>query len=113
MIYPEQVAKAFSDQTRLRILLLLNNKGELCVCDLISTLDLEQPKISRHLSLLRQAALVTQRKQGNWVYYRLHPTLKPWVVGLISSYVTACSGQMPYCDDIKFTASASASASCC
>jgi len=66
--------RAFADPTRLRILNLLI-EGELCVCDLCSTLDEIQPKISRHLATLRQAGLVTVRTQGKWKYYAVakHP----------------------------------------
>lgn len=62
--------KALSDETRLRILALLV-QGELCVCDLMATLDLPQSTVSRHLAYLRNAALVEDRRQGVWMYYRL------------------------------------------
>ena len=67
--------RAFSDETRLRILALLN-KGELCVCDVMSVLKQPQSKISRHFSYLKKAGLVTARKEGLWMYYRLssHPS---------------------------------------
>ena len=62
--------KALSDETRLRILALLTH-GELCVCDLMVTLDLPQSTVSRHLAYLRNAGLVEDRRQGIWMYYRL------------------------------------------
>ena len=65
--------RAFSDRTRLRILHLLLS-GELCVCDLVRVLGVPQPKVSRHLSYLRKAGLVTGRKDGLWMYYTLTPT---------------------------------------
>jgi len=61
--------KALSDETRLRILKLLE-KGELCVCDLVAALDQVQPKISFHLSTLKDAGLVRDRKEGKWIHYR-------------------------------------------
>jgi len=64
--------RAFSDRTRLRIMHLLQ-PGELCVCDLVSVLDVPQPKISRHLSYLRRTGLVKARKEGLWAYYKLAP----------------------------------------
>ena len=64
------VFRALSDPTRLRILGLLR-AGELCVCDLVTTLRIHQPMASRHLAYLRRAALVKVRKQGHWAYYRL------------------------------------------
>lgn len=66
------VFRAFSDRTRLRILHLLRG-GETCVCDLVSVLDVPQPKVSRHLAYLRRARLVKARKQGLWSYYTLAP----------------------------------------
>lgn len=62
--------KAFADPTRLRILGLLAVR-ELCVCHLVEILDAPQPKISRHLAMLRRAGLVTARSQGPWRHYAL------------------------------------------
>jgi len=67
---PDQMFKAFADETRLRILHLLT-RGELCVCDLMETLKLPQSKVSRHLSYLKSAGLVTDRKEGLWRHYSL------------------------------------------
>jgi DNA-binding transcriptional ArsR family regulator len=64
--------RAFSDQTRLRILRLLQG-GECCVGDLVTVLELPQPSVSRHLAYLREAGLVSDRRQGLWVYYSLTP----------------------------------------
>lgn len=60
--------KALSDETRLRIINLLYEK-ELCVCDIMETLQVTQPKASRHLSYLKNAGLVADRKHAQWVYY--------------------------------------------
>ncbi len=70
--------KGLSDQTRLRCMLLLSHEGELCVCELTAALDDIQPKISRHLSQLKQAKLLLDRRQGQWVFYRLNPELPDW-----------------------------------
>lgn len=67
------VFRAFSDRTRLRILNLLQGKEELCVCDIIRVIGAPQAKISRHLAYLRRAGLVSGRKEGLWVHYRLLP----------------------------------------
>ncbi len=66
----ELIFRALSDRTRLRILNLLR-AGELCVCDIVSVLDVPQPTASRHLAYLRKARLVLARKEGLWHYYRL------------------------------------------
>ncbi len=64
------IFKALSDETRLRILKLLEH-GELCVCDIFSALEMVQPKVSFHLSVLKEAGLIKDRKAGRWVHYRL------------------------------------------
>lgn len=65
-----RVTKALADPQRVRILLLLE-KGELCVCRIIAVLGLAPSTISKHLSLLSSAGLVEMRKEGRWAYYRL------------------------------------------
>src|SRR5690242_2044413 len=66
----DRMFRAFSDRTRLRILNLLR-PGELCVCDLVRVIGSPQPTVSRHLAYLRKARLVTARKEGLWMYYKL------------------------------------------
>ena len=65
------ILKAFSDETRLRILKLLLGRKELCVCELEAALDLPQSKVSRHLTVLRSAGLVEDRREGVWIFYSL------------------------------------------
>ncbi len=62
--------QALSDPTRLRLLSLMS-AGEVCVCYFVEILDETQPKISRHLAYLRRAGLVSARRDGKWVHYRL------------------------------------------
>jgi len=64
------IFKALSDETRLRIVKLLD-RGELCVCDIFTALDMSQPKVSFHLNVLKEAGLIRDRKQGRWIHYRL------------------------------------------
>ena len=66
------VLRALADPTRVRILHLLR-KGPLCVGDLVSVLELSQPKVSRHLAYLRRARLVEDEKRGLWCFYSLTP----------------------------------------
>jgi ArsR family transcriptional regulator, arsenate/arsenite/antimonite-responsive transcriptional repressor len=65
------IFKALSDETRLRIIKLLE-QGELCVCDITAALDMVQPKVSFHLSTLKEAGLIKDRKQGKWIHYSLN-----------------------------------------
>ncbi|MCW9050953.1 MAG: metalloregulator ArsR/SmtB family transcription factor [Motiliproteus sp.] len=78
VINPVLFFKCLADDTRLRTLLLIVNEEELCVCELASALDLSQPKISRHLAQLRQTGLLQDRRQGQWIYYRINPQLDDW-----------------------------------
>lgn len=76
---PPDVFKCLADETRIRLVLLIEREQELCVCELTCAMDESQPKISRHLALLRSGGLLADRRQGQWVYYRLHPQLPEWV----------------------------------
>lgn len=64
------ITKAISDETRVRILKLLE-QGELCVCELMEVLGMGQSTVSKHLGILHTAGLVVRRKAGTWSYYRL------------------------------------------
>lgn len=60
-----------SDETRLEMLWLLFNQREICVCDFMGALEITQSKASRHLSTMRHAGLVLDRREGTWSYYSL------------------------------------------
>ncbi|WP_349666007.1 metalloregulator ArsR/SmtB family transcription factor [Guyparkeria hydrothermalis] len=77
-IQPEALFRALGDSTRLRSLMLLLREGELCVCELTMSLDLSQPKISRHLAHLREAGIAEVRRDGTWVFYRVNERLPDW-----------------------------------
>lgn len=95
---PDQFFKLLADATRLRCLLLLRQQGELCVCELTAALDMSQPKISRHLALLRSAGLVVDRRDATWVYYRLSDGLPAWQQGVLATVASQ------YCDQKEFAA---------
>lgn len=84
-IQPLDFFKSLADETRLLCLLLIEQQGELCVCELMAALDLAQPKISRHLSQLRKVGLLLDRRQGQWVFYRIHPLLHDWMRGMLQA----------------------------
>ncbi len=65
-----QLFKALADETRLRILNLIRHR-ELCVCQIVDVLGLGQSKVSRHLAHLRNAGLVSDRREGLWMYYSM------------------------------------------
>jgi ArsR family transcriptional regulator len=82
---PIQFYKCLADDTRLKSLLLIDLEQELCVCELMAALDeSSQPKISRHLAQLRTSGLLLDRKQKQWVYYRINPALPAWCKQVIS-----------------------------
>ena len=66
----ENLFKALADRTRLRLISLIGD-SEVCVCFFVSVLKTSQPKISRHLAYLRRAGIVTARREGKWMHYRL------------------------------------------
>lgn len=70
------IFQALGDETRLRILALLR-QGEVCVCHIQGGLRLPQPTVSRHLAYLRKSGLVSARREGVWMHYRLSPLGDP------------------------------------
>lgn len=77
--------KALADPIRLEVIHALA-KGERCVCDLTTDLNLPQSKLSFHLRVLREAGLLADRQSGRWIYYRLQPdaleALEAWLAEL-------------------------------
>lgn len=76
---------ALADATRRRILALLVSQGELCVCELTAALDDIQPKISRHLGVMKDAGVVLARREGTWMFYRLAASLPGWAATLLQA----------------------------
>ena len=67
-----ELFRALGDETRLTMLVILaRTDGEVCVCEFTDLLPLNQPTVSHHLRILREAELVTCERRGTWVYYRL------------------------------------------
>lgn len=91
-LLPLQLFKNLADETRLGIVLLLKARGELCVCDLCTALAQSQPKISRHLAMLRESGLLLDRKQGKWVHYRLSPQMPAWAAQVIEQGLAQSAG---------------------
>lgn len=75
---------ALSDETRLQIIERLS-EGEQCVCDLTDMLDTGQSRLSFHLKTLKDAGILTDRRDGRWVYYSLNPE----VIGEVGQFVSA------------------------
>lgn len=76
--------KCLSDPTRLDILKIILERQNVCVCEITEILQLSQPKISRHLALLRNLLILLDERKGQWVYYRLNPDLPVWAISILN-----------------------------
>jgi ArsR family transcriptional regulator len=85
---------AFANTTRLRILNLLREEKEICVCDLCAVLGAPQPKVSRHLGILREVGLVDVRAEGRWKFYSLARPATPLHRALLRC-VGSCLAETP------------------
>jgi len=101
MITPQEFFNLLSDETRLRCLLLLQKEKELCVCELGQILESIQPKISRHLSLLRLSGLVLDKRKGQWVYYRLNEEMPDWMQQILVCTFNQFQEQEPFFTDLE------------
>ena len=95
-----QFFQLFSDDTRLRSLLLMQQEGELCVCELVHALSVIQPKVSRHLAALRDCGVVADRRSGQWIYYQIHPDLPEWAREVIDATVREAATREPFVNDL-------------
>ena len=91
---------SIAHETRLRSLLLLLEYDELCVCELTHAIGASQPHMSRHLGQLREAGLVTDRREGLWIHYRINPELPVWVVNILHETAEGVRGMAPFADDL-------------
>jgi ArsR family transcriptional regulator len=89
----DMMFRAFSERTRLRILHLLLD-GEMCVGDLVTILEMTQPRVSQHLAYLRSAGLVVGRKSGLWNYYSLEKAQSPFHKKLLEC-LKHCFSEVP------------------
>ena len=82
---PLSFYKSLTDDIRLKTLMLTHYHGELCVCELMEAMDEDsQPKMSRNLAVLKKAKVLTDRKHGQWVFYRINPELPLWAKSVIA-----------------------------
>lgn len=80
----ERLLKTLGDRTRLRLINVIGD-DEVCVCLFVEALKLSQPKISRHLAYLRRAGLVTARREGQWMHYRLATPADPQAAAVFAA----------------------------
>jgi ArsR family transcriptional regulator len=99
-----QFFQLLSDDTRLRSLFLLQQEGELCVCELVHALGVIQPKVSRHLGALRDSGVVSDRRAGQWIYYQIDPNLPAWARQLIELTASEAASQASFANDLQVLA---------
>jgi ArsR family transcriptional regulator len=98
---PEVLFNLLSDTTRLRCLMLIEAEEEACVCEMTFALEESQPKISRHLALMRDAGLVTPRREGTWMHYKINSDLPCWAKESLRQVLQQLKPLQPYQDDRK------------
>ena len=74
-VMPEKILAALAEPTRLGAMRILWGGGEHCVCELMAHLDASQSRMSRHMATLKAAGLIVDRRDRQWVRYRLNPDL--------------------------------------
>lgn len=98
-ISADQWFSALAHPDRLRCLILIRQKGELCVCEFSHALSLSQPTISRQMAILKEKKVVSDRRQGVWIFYQLHPDLPDWCRDVLSSIEKTLRSQSPFSED--------------
>lgn len=85
----QEILTALCDPTRRAAVALLSDGGEHCVCELMLRLDVSQSRMSRHMKVLREAGLVLDRRDAQWVRYRRNPALAPGLAAVIDAILMA------------------------
>jgi ArsR family transcriptional regulator, arsenate/arsenite/antimonite-responsive transcriptional repressor len=83
------VLNALAEPTRLETMRLLSDGSEHCVCELMRALGATQSRMSRHMQVLKQAGLVSDRRDAQWVRYRRNPDLAPAIAALVEAALSA------------------------
>ena len=113
MLEPQNFFDVLSDETRRRLLGLILGEGELCVCELAYALDMAQPKVSRHLAVMREAEVLSMRREGTWVYYRLHSQLPLWASRIVELMVQGAESPLAAQDRSRLATMADRPLKCC
>lgn len=90
---PLTVLSALAEPTRLGALRILADGKEHCVCDLMSKLDASQSRMSRHMQTLKHAGLLVDRRDAQWVRYRLNPDLAPTTKAILQAVLAAAEAE--------------------
>lgn len=103
--------KALGELNRLRIFALVASQESICVGDLVTVLDLPQSTVSRHLATLRQASLLSTKRDGTWIHYQLFDA--PEHRALVDMLAKATLESGAFSDDLSRAASLAAVGGCC
>lgn len=87
------VLSALAEPTRLGAMRLLEDGSEHCVCELMEKLEATQSRMSRHMQVLKQAGLVVDRRDAQWVRYRMSPNMPPEVRRILDAVLAATEHQ--------------------
>jgi len=113
MVSEDDLFAVLAHEARRRLLVLCAAFGELCVCELYFSLGLPQAVVSRHLAVARDARLVVARRQGTWMYYRLHPDLPKWVMTVLAGLEAGPSRAIFLADAARLKAMPDRPVPCC
>jgi ArsR family transcriptional regulator len=99
--YPlDRLFRALADPTRLRLLNLIAEQ-EICVCYFVEVIDAPQPKISRHLAYLRRLGIVSARREGKWMHYRLAMPADSHAAAILKTTVAALKTDVGFQRDFR------------
>ncbi|MEQ9562823.1 MAG: metalloregulator ArsR/SmtB family transcription factor [Woeseiaceae bacterium] len=99
-----KVFATLGNETRLRCLYLAAKHTEVCVCEAVDTLQIPQPTASKAFKALKDAGLVQDRRDANWIYYRLNPAMPKWTRSVV--YIAMRDLEQTQCfaeDEQRFT----------
>ena len=93
--------KALSDESRLRIMALLNTRSDLCVCEIREIIGLSQPTISSHLKILEDAGLIEHKKDGLWMNYSISSEFDDNLKTILEGAISGISQSKLVKDDLR------------
>ncbi|WP_127902349.1 ArsR/SmtB family transcription factor [Solirhodobacter olei] len=90
---PIEILSALAEPTRLGAIRILADGGEHCVCELMARLEATQSRMSRHMQTLKQAGLVVDRRDAQWVRYRLNPAMPAASCAILTAVLDAAAAE--------------------
>ncbi len=95
------IFQALAQELRLRALYLIAHEEELCVCELVHALEAEQPKISRHLTAMKNANILKAHRKAQWVYYSINQKQPEWQGKIIKATIEGAKDEPQLIEDLK------------